>query len=202
MQKPYRGDYKPDYEKWKKRCELKSSSILVIMFRWVFILAVIGFIGSYFFDKPNFNYYNFWKDSVAIGDIDYWKLLIFLTIVSKIIGIGIVSFENEDDSKYRQYAENEAEQCYQEDLDRYYHYLNAQDEIEDRKLARELKRKRAFNELDNESLIYQYSQLQAIQNQSNQQAYLFFLEAQKALRNNQRSLVEDALDELEKAFGV
>lgn len=203
MQKPYRGDYKPDYEKWREIRKVKSSSIFVILLRWIVFIALIGFIGSYFFDKPNFEYYyDFWEHSIPIEDEDYWFSLIFFTIISKIIGVVIAFIRNKNDTSYVRLAENEAEQRYQEDLDRYYHYLNAEDEVEDRRLARDLKRKRAMGQIDDERLIYQYGQLQAIQYQTNQQAVAFFQQAQQALSYGRTNDFNHSLDQLEQALGV
>jgi hypothetical protein len=203
MQKPYRGDYKPNYEKWKAICKVKSSSIFVILLRWIVIVAFITFISSYFFDEPNFEYqYDFWKHSVAIGDEDYWFLIIVFTVISKVIGIFISFIENKNDTTYREYAENEAEQRYQEDLDRWYHYQNAEDEVDDRRLAREIKRKRALSQVDNEQLLDMYGRLSTIQYQTNQQAYLFYQEAQNALARGRTYELENSLDDLERALGV
>lgn len=187
----------------EKRCEVKSSSIFVHLFRWIILIAIGGFIASYFFDKPNFEYsYSFWKHSIALGDKNYWNVLITCTIISKIVGIIIASFQNEEDTTYIQYAENEAEERYQEDLDRWHHYLDAEDEIADRQLAREIKRMRASGQVSLEQLVDMYGKLSAIQNQTNQSACLIHQEAQRALHNGRRNDTENALDQLEKVFGV
>lgn len=77
-----------------------------------------------------------------------------------------------------------------------------QDRKSDRELAMELKRKRALGQIDDERLIYQYSQLQAIQYQTNQQAVEFFQQAQQALRYDRKSDLDYSLDQLERALGV
>lgn len=203
MQKPYRGDYKPNYEKWKAICKVKSSSIFVILLRWIVFIALIGFLGSYFFDKPNFEYYyDFWEHSIPIEDENYWFSLIFLTVISKVIGVVIAFNKNKNNTTYRQYAENEAERRYQEDLDRWYHYQNAEDEVDDRRLAREIKRKRALSQVDNEQLLDMYGRLFTIQYQTNQQAYLFYQEAQNALARGRTYELENSLNDLERALGV
>ena len=87
-------------------------------------------------------------------------------------------------------------------MDRYYHWLNSQDELSDRNLARKIKEKRALSQVDNEQLLGMYGQLQAIQNQTNQQAYLFYQEAQNALARGRTYELENSLDDLERALGI
>ena len=178
MQKPYRGDYKPDYEKWGIKKTSFFSCYLVILF--------LGFIVALIFDLKFFSS----------------GFHIICLIISFIIYILNIKADDELEQKARNNAENEAEQRYQEDLDRYYHWLNSQDELSDRNLARKIKEKRALSQVDNEQLLGMYGQLQAIQNQTNQQAYLFYQEAQNALARGRTYELENSLDDLERALGI
>lgn len=196
MQKPYRGDYKPDYEKWKN-VGIKEAKLGIV--GW-FIGATIGgylVLPLLFFIVGLWEKFSF-KDDIFFNGYFY--------IGSFLFGILFRVFDsfskNYDENLARKRAEDEAEQRYQEDFGRWYHYQDAEDEVEDRKLARDLKRKRAMGQIDDERLIYQYSQLQAIQYQTNQQAVEFFQQAQQALRYDRKSDLDYSLDQLERALGV
>lgn len=196
MQKPYRGDYKPDYEKWKN-VGIKEAKFTIV--EWFVIFIIIGFLANplLFFMLDSWETFNFKKAVLFNGD--FYIASFLCAIIFRVLA----SFsKNYDENLARQRAENEAEQRYQEDLDRWYHYQDTEDEVEDRKLARDLKRKRAMGQIDDERLIYQYSQLQAIQYQTNQQALEFFQQAQQALRYDRKSDLDYSLDQLERALGV
>lgn len=183
MQKPYRGDYKPDYEKWKTNKE----SFFVTYLSMSFFAFIIGIFFDFSFDWSPFGI----------------KFHIFCLIATILYYIFV---ENPNyDRKVKESrikAENEAERRYQEDMDRWYHYQNAEDEVDDRRLAREIKRKRALSQIDNEQLLDMYGRLSTIQYQTNQQAYLFYQEAQNALARGRTYELENSLDDLERALGV
>lgn len=196
MQKPYRGDYKPDYEKWKN-VGIKEDKLGIV--GW-FIVTTIG---GYWILPLLFLFLDLWdkfsfKDDIFCNGYFYAGSFLF-GILFRIFD----SFsKNYDKNLARKRAEDEAERRYQEDLDRWYHYQNAEDEVDDRRLAREIKRKRALSQVDNEQLLDMYGRLSTIQYQTNQQAYLFYQEAQNALARGRTYELENSLDDLERALGV
>ena len=49
MQKPYRGDYKPDYEKWENIVTKESDTpFLKLCISFAIIIAIFGSAGSFF----------------------------------------------------------------------------------------------------------------------------------------------------------
>lgn len=155
--------------------------------------------GSFLFD-----FYEPWSDFSFKNDIlfsfgFYFKCFLFSIFINFLARFD-KTLVNKD--KYKALAEQEAEQRYQDDLDRWYHYQNAEDEVDDRRLAREIKRKRALSQVDNEQLLDMYGRLSTIQYQTNQQAYLFYQEAQNALARGRTYELENSLDDLERALGV
>lgn len=236
MKKPYKGDYKPDYDYWKKihtDNEIKKISpasyfegFFIILVSWV-LLCVISFAGLFslwvifegggwnIFKDKTFFFKNFFLFFQTLFFNRYFIYFIIASIiftffcansaaneVTKERNNQCISNINNNPQIYKKLAEDDAERKYQEDLDRWYHYQDAEDEVEDRKLARDLKKRRAMGQIDDERLIYQYSQLQAIQNHSNQQAVEFFQQAQQALRYDRKSDLDYSLDQLERALGV
>lgn len=190
MQKPYRGDYVGDVDKWERY--LKNQRVSVSWGGWLFCCALIPAI-VYDYTSPSDVFFSsfFIFGFFTICWCICWKILLHISLI--FWGI---------DYEANRLAENEAEKRYEEDMRKYNHILSSQDEEYDRQTAREIKRRRSLGQLSNEIALAQYQQLAAIQNSHNQQLLQFIQSATLALQNNNASALESSLNALERELGL
>lgn len=197
MRKPFKEDYKPDYQKWENiwRSEGKVGIFksTIIVYCAMIILIRLPYIAYIYFFEP------YTWGEFGVSDVFFSFTFFVGTILAGFI-LGVTNFFGEKVDYYMRQAEQEANKRYEQDLDRYYFYQNAEDEEFERKTTRELKRKRAIGEVDNERLLYLYGNMASIQNRSNERVYQLYENALNSLNHNDLNNLERQLDALEKAL--
>lgn len=163
----------------------------------VFILAIGMMIGSFVFDKPvRWENYNFWKHSIALNDIDYYLAILQTTVILKIVSVVITFFDNMDNNSYVSLAEQEAEQNYQNDMDRYEHYWATKYE----EAIRQANIDATVRGISNEELLGIYVRLAEINNQVNERNFALFNQARQALESRNTYSIDDALNQFRQKF--
>lgn len=177
MQKPYRGDYKPDYEKWKTNKE----SFFVIYLGMSFFAFIIGIFFDFRFDWSPFG-------------IKFHICCLIATILYYIF----VENPNYDRKvkESRIKSENEAERRYQEDMDRYEHYWATKYE----EAIRQANIDATVRGISNEELLGIYVRLAEINNQVNERNFALFNQARQALESRNTYSIDDALNQFRQKF--
>lgn len=195
MEKPYRPDYRPDYDKWERICraERKKCSLMSCLILWN--IWFVGILWSY----------NFWFDKDLSYDFSTFLVVCLFAfcwfIVLKIIlMISLLIFPI--DGKARQCAEDEAEDAYNADMRRYTHGLEAEDERYERQVMREIKGMRMRGEIEDEIALRRYSYLQTIQNSQNQQLIEVLNRAIQASNSGNYTGLSNNLKQLERELGL
>ena len=191
MEKPYRPDYRPDYDKWERICreERKECSLMSCLIWWNII-----FVGILWFENLLSRY-----DFTTFLATCFFAFCWFITL-KIILTISLLIFPI--DEKARQYAENEASNAYNADLDRYNHRLEAEDERYERQVMREIKGMRMRGEIEDEIALRRYSYLQTIQNSHNQQLIEVFNSAIEASNSGNYKSLSNNLRQLERELGL
>lgn len=214
MKKPYRGDYKPDYEKWKNKVTSEAEKyydnnpmVFLFLFVLLFIVGYLLMIASsslIFFVLPIF------YDSVLIKQFTWYKFIsyflfnkwfvlffvIFIFFSTKKMkrSIALETAKNED--LWRNLAEEEAEQRYQEDLDRYEHYWETKYE----EAIRQANIDATVKGISNEELLRTYVRLAEINNQVNERNFALFNQARQALESRNTYSIDDTLNQFRQKF--
>lgn len=189
MQKPYRGDYKPDYEKWmKKEGVIEKMSLPIAFCGLYFFCATQLVLGSFFFDLyVDWNEFNF-EEHVLTN--------IYLYIIPIIIML-LGNYQNNDDMmKAREKAENEAEELFQEAMARYEHYWETKYE----EAIRQATIDAAVKGINNEELLKIYVRLAEINNQVNEKNFALFNRAKQALESRNSYSIDDTLNQFRQKF--
>lgn len=194
MQKPYRGDYKPDYEKWNK---IGLDEERWSLFEWfllcVFFFSTIFTSGSFLFD-----FYEPWSDFSFKNDIlfsfgFYFKCFLFSIFINFLARFDKI-LVNKD--KYKALAEQEAEQNYQNDMDRYEHYWATKYE----EAIRQANIDATVRGISNEELLRTYVRLAEINNQVNERNFALFNQARQALESRNTYSIDDTLNQFRQKF--
>ena len=189
MEKPYRPDYRPDYDKWERICRDERFENC-----GAFIVAV-GFLGTLRI------WYVCFDTSLLVACFYVFCLVIVLGIVFIII-YKISLLISPINGKARQCAEDEAEDAYNADMRRYTHGLEAEDERYERQVMREIKGMRMRGEIEDEIALRRYSYLQTIQNSQNQQLIEALNRAIQASNSGNYTGLSNNLKQLERELGL
>lgn len=206
MKKPYRGDYKPDYEKWKNKVTREAKegmSVLlffVVLFGFSYLFLVFGFSLIYFvvpifYDSLLIKQFTLYK-FISYFLFNKWFILFVccvLFFVSKLL-FKIELQENE--YLWRKSAEEEAEKRYQEDLDRYEHYWETKYE----EAIRQANIDSTVKGISNEELLRTYDRLAEINNQVNERNFALFNQARQALESRNTYSIDDTLNQFRQKF--
>lgn len=177
MEKPYRPDYRPDYEKWKKIFDMECDK----GWNWAILIAiVIDFVIFYYFD------------------VSLIYVLLFHFLIMLIFAIFKINFHNYIDWKYE--AEKEVDERFQADLDRYNHWLQSQDEIYDVETRRKLRRDKAMREQSDEASLRFYRQMAEEQNIQNELVLSLLERAEQAEKIGDKFTLNSCLKDLDREF--
>lgn len=175
MKKPYREDFPVDYEKYRtKAMRDRRSAIIQICF--------FGWLSSYFW--------------VSMDGSNNAILFVVLCLGLMSLGSALIQFKNTFNWKYN--AQYEASCQYQDAENQYKRYIQQIEEEHDLETARMIRRKRALNEIDNESAINAYAQLSMIQNSQNKQLFELIQETIKFAQRNDYKKLDTGLDQIEQ----
>ena len=194
MEKPYRPDYRPNYDKWERICRAERKERIECSLMSCVIWVNIIVVAKLWLDN-DLSRYNF--AAFLIVCFPAFCSFIALKIISM---ISLLIFPI--DKKARQCAENEAENAYNADMARYTHGLKAEDERYERQVMREIKGMRMRGEIENKIALRRYSYLQTIQNSQNQQLIKVLNRAIQASNSGNYTDLSNNLKQLERELGL
>lgn len=201
MQKPYRGDFKADYnlptisepdrtdflKQYKKINKSNERGILYIIYN--FFLFLCSGYSIIFFSKLFFNI------QVSL----YWCVVIaiFLHIVRWLIVKRLKDFYDEIMDSL---LETDIENRFQDAMDRYNHWLQSQDEIYDVETRRKLRRAKAMREQSDEAALRLYRQIAEEQNIQNELIISLLVRGEQAEKIGDKSTLSSCLNDLDREF--
>lgn len=197
MKKPYRPDYKPNYDKFLEMAREKESPIFWSLSTIIKFIVTIRLLGGALIETL-FNEKNFFES--IFNEIFKEQFYIQTLILVAGLYYGCKKAKDELVQQCKEEAEKEADERFQADLDRYNHWLQSQDELYDIETQRRLRRAKAMREQSDEAALNFYRQIVEEQNIQNQRIISLLNQATQAANIGNSSALKSSLDDLDREF--